>query len=47
MNLEELFNDFKECFDPILRAANYQPISGKNILDLLVIFSSYAYLNVG
>lgn len=47
MNLEEVYNDFKECIDPILAAANYQPISGRNIIDLLVIFSSYAYLNVG
>lgn len=47
MNLEELYNDFKECVDPILDAANYQPISGKNIIDLFLVFSAYAYLNVG
>lgn len=39
----ELFRDFKQGIDPLLEEAFYQPLSGKNIFDLLVVFSSYAY----
>lgn len=45
-HFEELFNHFKKGIDVRLEAANYQPLSGKNILDVLVAFSSYAYLNL-
>jgi hypothetical protein len=45
-NFEEVFNNFKMDIDPKLAAAYYQPLSGKNIFDVLVAFSSYAYLNV-
>ena len=45
-NFEEVFNNFKRDIDPKLEAAYYQPLSGKNIFDVLVTFSSYAYLNV-
>ncbi|MCD7708765.1 MAG: hypothetical protein LUI02_02695, partial [Clostridiales bacterium] len=45
-NFREVFNDFKEGIDPKLEAAYYQPLSGKNIFDVLVVFSSYAYMNV-
>ena len=45
-NFEEVFNNFKRDIDPKLEAAYYQPLSGKNIFDVLVAFSSYAYLNV-
>ena len=45
-NFEELFNNFKKDIDPKLEAAYYQPLSGKNIFDVLVVFSSYAYLNI-
>lgn len=45
-NFEEVFNNFKKDIDPKLEAAYYQPLSGKNIFDVLVTFSSYAYLNV-
>ncbi len=45
-NFEEVFNSFKNDIDPKLEAANYQSLSGKNIFDVLVTFSSYAYLNV-
>ena len=40
-NFEEVFNNFKMDIDPKLAA-----LSGKNIFDVLVAFSSYAYLNV-
>lgn len=45
-NFEELFNNFKKGIDEKLEAAYYQPLSGKNIFDVLVVFSSYAYLNM-
>lgn len=45
-NFEEVFNNFKKDIDPKLEAAYYQPLSGKNIFDVLVAFSSYAYLNI-
>ncbi len=45
-NFEEVFNNFKKDIDPILEAAYYQQLSGKNIFDVLVVFSSYAYLNI-
>lgn len=45
-NFEQLFNNFKKDLDPRLEAAYYQPLSGKNIFDVLVAFSSYAYLNL-
>lgn len=31
--------------DRQLLAAGYQPLSGKNIFDVLLVFSAYAYLN--
>lgn len=45
-NFEELFKDFKREVDVYLLNANYQALSGKNIIDVLVTFSSYAYLNI-
>ncbi len=45
-NFEEVFNNFKKDIDAKLEAAYYQPLSGKNIFDVLVVFSSYAYLNI-
>lgn len=41
---EEVFNCFKQGVDEALEAAYYQPLSGRNIFDVLVAFSSYAYL---
>ena len=43
--LWEVFNDYKSELDPILESANFQPVSEKNIFDIAVIFSSYAYFN--
>ena len=45
-SFEEVFNNFKKDIDVKLEAAYYQPLSGKNIFDVLVVFSSYAYLNI-
>jgi len=45
-NFEEVFKSFQAGIDPKLREAHYQPLSGKNIFDVLVTFSSYAYLNM-
>ena len=45
-SFEEVFNNFKKDIDLKLEAAFYQPLSGKNIFDVLVVFSSYAYLNI-
>lgn len=41
----DCFLDFKQSVDELLYEAGYQPFSGKNIFDVLVAFSSYAYLN--
>ena len=43
---EEVFHSYETTLNPILEAANYQQLSGKNIFDVLVVFSSYAYLNI-
>ncbi len=45
-SFEEVFMSFKQDLDPKLEAAYYQPLSGKNIFDVLVTFSAYAYLNM-
>ena len=45
-NFEEVFKSFQAGIDPKLQEAHYQPLSGKNIFDVLVTFSSYAYLNM-
>ncbi|MCI8482999.1 MAG: hypothetical protein HFH41_01510 [Lachnospiraceae bacterium] len=42
----ELFGNFKRGIDEKLEQAYYQPLSGKNLFDVLVVFSSYAYLNL-
>lgn len=41
---EDLFKAFKQQADPYLIAAGYQPVSGKNLFDVLLTFSSYASL---
>ena len=45
-NFEEVFHSFRDGINPKLEAAYYQPLSGRNIFDVLVAFSSYAYLNL-
>ena len=44
-SFKEVYNSFQDDIDPRLDAANYQRLSGKNIFDVLLTFSSYAYLN--
>lgn len=44
-NLADVFNDYRSELDPILESANFQTISVKNIFDVAVVFSSYAYFN--
>ena len=39
----ETFYDFKESIKSYLEQAHYQPISKKNIFDVLVILSAYSY----
>lgn len=46
-NFEEVFNEFRKELDEPFRNAGYQPFSGKNLFDVYVAFSSYAYLNLG
>lgn len=41
---EEVFNEFKRDVDGYLEEAGYQLFSGRNLLDVLVAFSSYAYI---
>ncbi len=42
----ELFDDFRKDINEKLNAAYYQPLSGRNIFDVVVAFSTYAYLNI-
>ncbi len=45
-NFGEVFRSFKSGVDEILLQSYYQPLNGKSIFDVLVVFSSYAYLNL-
>ena len=45
-NFAELFEKFKEGIDKKLEEAYYQKFSKRNIFDVLVAFSSYAYINL-
>ncbi len=44
-SFEEVFNAFKAGVDKRLEGAYYQPLSGRNLFDVLVVFSSYAFIN--
>ncbi len=44
-SFEEIFRLFKNGLDAHLKPSGYQPVSGRNIIDVVVIFSSYTYLN--
>ncbi len=46
MSFEEVFNDFKREADAYLEESGYQLLSGKNLFDVLVAFSSYTYFNI-
>ena len=45
-NFEEHFNNFQEGINLWLEEALYQPLDFKNIFDIAIVFSSYAYLNL-
>lgn len=42
----ELFRSFKRGVDHYLEAVGYQTLDGRNLIDVLIAFSSYAYLNL-
>lgn len=42
----ELFRSFKRGVDHYLEPAGYQTLDGRNLFDVLIVFSSYAYLNL-
>lgn len=44
-NFGELFADFEQGINDILEKSYYQPLSKRNLFDVLIVFSSYAYLN--
>ena len=46
MSFADHFNDFKLGIDPRLKRAGYQPLSGRELFDLIIVFSSYAYRNI-
>ena len=41
----ELFDDFSLCIEPYLQNAYYQLLDGRNLLDVLVVFSSFCNLH--
>ncbi|MCD7884678.1 MAG: hypothetical protein LUI87_13380 [Lachnospiraceae bacterium] len=45
-NFRELYADFKSGIDEKLEDAYYLPLSGKNLFDVLVVLSSFAYINL-
>ena len=44
MSFGELFKKFAEGANDYLERAYYQPIDSRNLLDLLIVFSSYAFI---
>ena len=44
-SFKEVFDDYKSELNPKLETANYQKLNEKNIFDIAVIFSSYAFLS--
>lgn len=45
-SFEEVFNDFRAELNDILEKSYYNPVSSRNIFDIVLIFSSYAFLNI-
>lgn len=45
MGFRETFEDFKSGVDEYLESSFYQPLNGKNIFDLIIVFSAYAYIS--
>jgi hypothetical protein len=44
-DFEEIFNNFKTEVDEYLEASGYQALDGKNLFDVLIVFSAYARIN--
>ena len=44
-SFDEVFRSFSEGVNRYLERAYYQPLSGRNILDVLIVFSAYAYIH--
>ncbi len=44
---EDVFNEYKDILNPILKEAHYQPISSKNFFDMLLIAASCICVNNG
>lgn len=44
-SFKDIFGIFKNGLDEHLKPSGYQPVTGRNIIDVVVIFSSYTYLN--
>ena len=45
-SFQELYDDFAYGVDEKLKEAYYQPLNSKNLFDVLIAFSSYAYLHI-
>ncbi len=45
-NFKELYLHFSKGLNKVLEASYYQPLNFRNIFDVAVVFSSYAYLNL-
>ena len=44
-SFKEVFDDYRSELNWKLKEANYQELNAKNIFDIVVVFSSYTYLN--
>ena len=42
----DVFKDFKSGIDPYLEQSFYEPISSRNLFDVITIYSSYSYVKV-
>ncbi len=45
-SFKNVFDDFRQGLNGILDKCAYQQISGKNIFDIIIVFSAYAYINM-
>ena len=43
-SFRDVYNDFCRELNELLQMSNYQEIDGKNLFDIMVIFSAYMYL---
>ena len=45
LSFQEVFDEFNESIKYHLAQSNYQPLNGKNIFDVMMVFASYLYIN--